>query len=191
MDNKEIIYSGYGFNNRGSGSLLSLIFKNQRFFIHENIDVSLVGLSIGNRIVKKNGAEPEKSPSAGIMIGYNLGICGGFVLEDEKISVGANYTLFGGSYITDLEYDLNISNKGLLELRGQYDHFMVQGGFSLNKNVKMWNAMATIWLGEDPLDGDNLLGLFIKAENNKTLSSTNSAYYDKYNVYSIGITLLY
>lgn len=171
--------------------MLSLIFKNQRFFIHENIDVSLVGISLGNRTVKKSGAEPKKSFSSGIMLGFNLGICGGFVLEDEKISVGANYTLFGGSYITDLEYGFNTSNKGLLELRGQYDRFMVQGGFSLNKNVKMWNAMATLWFGEDPLDGENLFGLFIKAENNKTLSSTNSAFYDKYNVYSMGITLLY
>lgn len=186
QDNKEVTYRGYGFTNRGSFSLLSLLFKEQPFFIHENLDFSVVGISMGNRIVKKPGAETEKSFSAGIALGYNVGICAGFA--SEGVGIGLNYTFLGGTFVTDLEYNFSTYNGGLTELRIMLDRLMVQVGHSFNyKRNRMWNGMLAIWFGED-LEEANV-NLFLKAENNTTLYPNSRM--DKFNIYSLGVTLVY
>lgn len=186
QDNKEVTYGGYGFTNRGSFSLLSLIFKEQRFFIHENLDFSLVGISMGNRIVKKPGAETEKSFSAGIALGFNGGICAGYVADG--FAVGVNYTLIGGTTVTDLEYNFTTTNAGLTELRVMVGPFMGQIGHSFNyKRNRMWNGMLAFWFGDDPEDAH--VNIFFKGENNSTLYANSRI--DKFNIYSLGVTLVY
>ncbi|MCS7076520.1 MAG: hypothetical protein NZ455_07420 [Bacteroidia bacterium] len=163
-----------------------MLFRKSQFFIHENLDFSLIGLSMGNRIVKRTGfTEVEKSFSAGILLGFNAGLCAGYV--DEDLGVGVNYTLIGGASATDLEYNFNITNRGLLELRLKVGPLMGQIGHSFNyKTNRIWNGMLAFWFGDDP--DTATMNLFLKAENNTTLRGSLTT---KINLYSIGMTITY
>lgn len=186
-ENKEVKYRGYGFNNRGSFSLLSMIFQERKFFIHENIDISLIGMTMGNRTVSMPGAETQKGFSAGILVGYNLGMTIGYI-SDKGIGAGLNYVFFGGNYITDLEYDFSTSNRGLAELRVMVGPFLGQIGHSFNYNRnRMWNGMLAFWFGDDPTEAN--VNLFLRGEYNTTLYSPVKQ--TKYTVFSLGLTLLY
>lgn len=185
----EVSYSGYGFNNRGSFSIIGIFLDDSHFFLQDNIDLSLVGMSLGNRYKKNNGVQSPKEGSAHILVGGNLGATIGY-MHDEGIGAAVNYTLWGANFTTDFEYDFSTINTGLTELRVMVGPFMGQIGYSLNSKVnKMWNAMFNFWFGDDPTESS--FGLFLKAENNTTYINNDRSEYNKYNVYSIGIYILY
>ncbi len=159
-DTTIVRYNGFGFRTYESLSIVELFLRKSPLFIGDVTDFA-AGFTVGSR--KIPGKEDYISTSASILLGMNFSIAASLEISDE-LEVGASYTIFGGNYITDLEYNFNTLNIGVLNLRARYDVLMAQFGISTIRAIsKNWYSQISIV----PDPEDSQLSFFLRIENNK------------------------
>lgn len=175
-------FSGFGVSIPGNISVLgALLYGKSRFYLAESYDLNLrVGL--GNTHKIKPGTD-VKSLDAMLGLGMNLGVVAAY--EFDNLAVGVRWIFGGLDYFTNLDYDINLNNRNVLEVRIKTDALMAQFAYAFSsKGYKNWNAMLCYFFQHDPEDRFSNMYLFLKHEYKRNETETT---FSRVLIFSAGV----